>query len=165
MRSSPSWRIRPARGSDLEGLVALWKAYIREVRRQTRFYGPPDAQAVAHWKKEIRPALAGRKARGFVAEERGRLVAMLFVEPITHDPHLRPRRAGYVHSAYVRPGHRRRGILRALAAEAERWSASKGLRSMAAWVLLDNREALEAWRDFGYVTSAEYLIKNRVAKA
>jgi len=132
---------------------------MREMRPRTKYYGPPDAAAVRDWKKGIAPALGGRKARAFVAVDGAKIVAMLFVEPITHDPHIRPRRAGYIHSAYVRPRYRRQGILSALSEEAERWSAARGLRAMAAWVLVDNREALKAWRRFGYVTSAEYLIR------
>ena len=129
------------------------------MRPGTRYYGPADRAAVAHWSKQVRPALLGRKARGFVVEEGDRLVAMLFVEVIEHDPHIRPRRAAYVHSAYVRPSHRRRGLLRALAAEAEAWCAQRKLGAMAAWVLIDNREALAVWKTLGYRTSAEYLIK------
>lgn len=145
--------------ADLPILVSLWKAYIREMRPGTKYYGPADARAIAFWKKGVRSALAGRKAQGYVAESGGRIVAMLFVERFEHDPHIRPRVAGYVHSAYVRPAHRRRGILKALAREAEQWCTERGIPAMAAWVLVDNREALAIWKRLGYRTSAEYLIK------
>jgi len=136
---------------------------MREMRPGTKYYGPPDAEAVAFWKKGIAPCFAGRKARGFVAEEDGRIVAMLFVERIQHDPHIRPRKAAYVHSAYVRSSHRRNGIFRALAEESERWAKSRRLPAMAAWVLVDNVEALAVWKKRGYVTSAEYLIRGPIA--
>ena len=42
-------------------------------------------------------------------------------------PLLEPARYAYVSSVYVRPESRRRGVLRALLAEAERWCRARGL--------------------------------------
>src|SRR6476659_5206313 len=45
-------------------------------------------------------------------------------------PLLEPARYAYVSSAYVRPDVRRRGVLRSLLTEVERWCRPRGLEQM-----------------------------------
>jgi len=152
------FEVRLARRTDLPRLELLWAAYMREMRRRTVVYGPPDAKARASWRRSVRASF-GKKGRAFVAVAGDRVLGMLFCDLIEHEPWIRPFRVGYLSSAYVLPSHRGRGILRAMLREAEDWCGTRGVTSFAAWVLRANTEALAAWKRLGYGTSAEYLLK------
>jgi len=65
-------------------------------------------------------------------------------------PLLRPERYCYVSSVYVRPAERRRGVLRALVAAAERWCADRGLDEMRLHNSTSPPTAATVWSAFGF---------------
>ena len=65
-------------------------------------------------------------------------------------PLLEPARYAYVSSAYVRPDVRRRGVLRALMADVERWSRARGLDQMRLHNVAGSEAAERAWDALGF---------------
>ena len=55
-----------------------------------------------------------------------------------------PGPAAYLEGIWVEPGHRRRGVARALLAAAESWARDRGLAHLGSDALLDN-EASHGW--------------------
>ena len=53
-------------------------------------------------------------------------------------------------SVYVRPEARRRGVLRALVSEAERWSRARGLDQMRLHNVAGSVAAERAWEALGF---------------
>jgi len=88
-----------------------------------------------------RQAAAGHlHMAGFRCE--GKLVATVV---LTHDG-----RKGWINRLAVDPEHRRRGLARALIAEAERWFAGLGLEVYSALIHGDNRASLSLFDRAGY---------------
>ena len=59
-------------------------------------------------------------------------------------------RWGEVDSLYVEPGHRRRGIGRALVARSMDWLAGRGAKPVVVDVLSGNDEAMRLYESFGF---------------
>ncbi len=80
---------------------------------------------------------------GFVAEEDGRLIG--FAEAAVRnyaEGAVGP--AAYLEGIWVEPGHRRRGVARAMLAAVEQWGRAHGLSHLGSDALLDN-EASHRW--------------------
>jgi aminoglycoside 6'-N-acetyltransferase I len=60
------------------------------------------------------------------------------------------RPVGFIEGWYVEPGHRRRGIGRALVAAAEAWARSQGCHEMASDAQIDNGVSLRAHEALGF---------------
>ena len=152
--------VRPARRPDENARLRLWVTYIREMRKQTKRYAEPDRAARSFWRAEMREAFAGRTSKVFVAVHRGRIIGTVYVNDFRHEPHIRPRRIGYIFGVYVAPRFRRQGVMERLLAEADSWCTRRGIRSRSAWVLADNPAALRIFAGLGFRPSAHYLIRD-----
>jgi ribosomal protein S18 acetylase RimI-like enzyme len=86
----------------------------------------------------------------FLAERGGETVGILRCVDTLGSPLLDPSRYGYVSSVYVRPVARRRGVLRALLEEAERWARGRGLTELRLHNAADNELAVAAWGELGF---------------
>lgn len=142
-------RVRPAAPRDLSAVVALRIALLRE---------HPDHPIYGRLRTEI-----DRRARElFSAQIRSTVETILLAELADEvvgiircvesigSPLLDPARYAYVSSAYVRPDVRRRGVLRALVAEAERWSRARGLDQMRLHNVAGSVAAERAWNALGF---------------
>ena len=142
-------RVRPATPRDLDAVVALRIALLRE-HPDHPIYGrlrtEVDRRARALFAAPLR-ARAETIVRAELAGELGGLIRC--VESIG-SPLLEPARYGYVSSAYVRPDMRRRGILRALVAEVERWCRARGLEQMRLHNVAGSESAERAWHALGF---------------
>jgi GNAT superfamily N-acetyltransferase len=65
-------------------------------------------------------------------------------------PLMHPERYGYIASVYVRPAYRRRGVLRALLAAAERWCWEQGLTELRLHNAVDSTLANASWASLGF---------------
>jgi ribosomal protein S18 acetylase RimI-like enzyme len=120
--------IREARSGDVDAVLAVW-ALARSAEAST----PDDAPAVER-------ALAHRAL--LVAEVDGAVVGTL----IAGWDGWR----GNMYRLAVLPGHRRRGIARALVAAGERRLREVGARRITALVGRDDAAATAVWRAAGY---------------
>ena len=142
-------RVRPATPRDLDAVVALRTALLRE---------HPDHPIYGR----LRPGIDRRARELFAAQIRSHTETILLAELAGEvigiircvesigSPLLEPARYAYVSSAYVRPGARRRGVLRALMLEVERWCRARGLDQMRLHNVAGSEAAERAWSALGF---------------
>ena len=142
-------RVRPATPRDLDAVVSLRLALLRE-HPDHPIYGRLRPE-VDHRARELFAAqLRARAETIFLAEIAGEVVGIIRCVESIGSPLLEPARYGYVSSAYVRPDVRRRGVLRALLAEVEQWCRARGLDQMRLHNVAGSETAERAWHALGF---------------
>ena len=142
-------RVRPARARDLDAVVALRVALLRE---------HPDHPIYGRLRTEIdkracdlfAAQLRSTSETILLAELEGDVVGILRCVESVGSPRLEPARYAYVSSAYVRPESRRQGVLRALVTEADRWCRARGLDQMRLHNVAGSATAERAWDALGF---------------
>jgi ribosomal protein S18 acetylase RimI-like enzyme len=154
-----SLAVRPARLDDLDQIVALRVALLREYREHPLYTELRDD--VQDRARELYfSQLAAPDETIFLAERAGRIVGLLRCVDTPGSPLLMPERYCYVSSVYVVPAERRRGVLRALLAAAERWCEQRGLAEMRLHNAASARAAAAVWSAFGFEVVEE--VRRRV---
>jgi ribosomal protein S18 acetylase RimI-like enzyme len=133
--------IRKADTADLELLRELWEAFQDEVP-EADHYRETWAEALPDVERYLADDVA------LVAEEDGEAVGFALARPENA-------RVGYLSDVYVRPAFRRRGIARALMAEA---AAALGSELLSLSVQVENEEARTAYRRLGFRDESIHLI-------
>jgi RimJ/RimL family protein N-acetyltransferase len=144
-----SLRVRPARASDLEALVAFNRAMAHETERKRL-----DAATV---RRGVRRALrdAGR-GRYFVAERGGRIAGALLLTREWSD--WRDGWFWWIQSVYVEPSERRRGVYTSLhRAILSRARSSRDVVGIRLYVEQHNRRAQRVYAALG-MRPAGYLV-------
>lgn len=148
-----SLEVRPAMLADLDVVIELRIALLRE-HSTNAIYGRlrPDAPRRAQRLFAAQLAASGEvtflAVSGQGAERRP--IGILRCIETTGSPLLMPDKYGYVSSVYVRPEHRREGVLHALLGEAERWCRDRGLGEMRLHNVSDYAVAGLAWQALGF---------------
>jgi len=151
--------VRPARLDDLDDVVALRIALLREYRDHPLYAGlRDDAPLRAH--ELFRAQIASPSETIFVAERLGRVIGLLRCVDASGSPLLHPDRYCYVSSAYVVPSERRRGALRALLEAAEHWCTDRGITEMRLHNSASAEIAAAVWSAFGFEVVEE--VRRRV---
>lgn len=142
-------RVRPATSRDLDAVVALRIALLRE-HPDHPIYGRLRPEIDRRARELFAAQLRTRTETIFLAELAGEVVGVIRCVESIGSPLLDPARYGYVSSAYVRPDARRRGVLRALMAEVERWCRARGLDQMRLHNVDGSETAERAWSALGF---------------
>jgi ribosomal protein S18 acetylase RimI-like enzyme len=121
--------VRPALVRDLESVVALRVALLRE-HPEHPIYGRLRAEVDRRARELFAGQLRSKMECILLAELDGEVVGIMRCVESIGSPLLEPARYAYVSSVYVRPESRRRGVLRAMLSEAERWCRARGLDQM-----------------------------------
>lgn len=141
--------VRRATPADLRTIVALRLALLREYSEHP-VYGRvrPDLDRVARgvFARQLESSIEA----SFLAEADGEGVGILRCVETIASPLFVPDRYCYVASVYVRPAYRRRGVLRALLAQAHRWCADRGLVEMRLNSVGPGTPAAAAWDALGF---------------
>ncbi|HVX40951.1 MAG TPA: GNAT family N-acetyltransferase [Gemmatimonadaceae bacterium] len=141
--------VRRATLDDLDVVVELRLALLREYGDHP-FYGAlrddADARARDFFGMQI---LAPREAI-YLARRGDRAIGIMRLAETVGSPLLEPERYCYVSSVYVRPEERRRGVLHAMMAEAERWCGEHGLTEMRLHNSSTSSTAQGAWSALGF---------------
>ena len=141
--------VRPARLDDLDQIVALRVALLREYRDHPLYTNLRED--VHDRARELYfSQLTAPDETILLAERAGRVVGLLRCVDTPGSPLLMPERYCYVSSVYVVPAERRRGVLRALLAAAERWCEQRGLAEMRLHNAASARTAAAVWSAFGF---------------
>ena len=142
-------RIRRATTEDLDTVVALRLALLREYPDHP-VYGRlrPDVEARA--RSLFAAQLEADNEVVFIAEMSGAHVGLLRCVETVSSPLLLPERYCYVSSAYVKPDHRRRGVLQAMIERARAWCEERGLIEMRLHNVGSREAAAGAWDALGF---------------
>jgi len=151
--------VRPASPEDLDAVVALRLALLREhgtnpVYRRLR----PDAPERA--RKLFASQLGSPQEVTYLAERDGEVIGILRCVESAGSPLLYPAQYGYVSSVYVAPAARRRGVLKALLAEAVRWCEQRGLPEIRLHSTSDGESANAAWSALGFEIVEHLRVKS-----
>ena len=121
--------VRRATLTDLSVIVELRLALLRE-NSDHSIYGRLRADARERAHEVFSAQLRSPHEIILLAESGGEVAGILRCVETLNSPLLHPDRYCYVSSVYVRPGVRRRGVLKALLQRAEGWCAERGLTEM-----------------------------------
>ncbi|SHI66612.1 L-amino acid N-acyltransferase YncA [Roseomonas rosea] len=156
--------IRPCRPEDRPALVEQFLALNRYEEplarnRRTDLAGAEESLDAALERVERTGGAA------LIAEWRGAVAGHLFLTFEEDAAYVRAVRAAlrpyaYISELFVREEARRRGIGRALLAEAERLAAARGVPRLMIGVLAGNAEAAALYRRFGF---RDYAVEMRKA--
>ena len=142
-------RVRSATPRDLDAVVALRIALLRE-HPDHPIYGRLRPEIDRRARDLFAAQLRARTETILLAELAGEVVGIIRCVESIGSPLLEPARYAYVSSAYVRPDMRRRGVLRALMTEVERWSQARGLDQMRLHNVAGSEAAERAWEALGF---------------
>jgi ribosomal protein S18 acetylase RimI-like enzyme len=141
--------VRRARLDDLQAIVELRLALLREYHDHPLYeHLRPDAPARAY--DLFRSQLTSPAEAMFIGEWNRTVIAVLRCVESGASPLLLPDRYCYVSSVYVRPEHRRQGVLRALLAAAEAWCGERGLTEMRLHSSTSSSVAIDTWDALGF---------------
>jgi aminoglycoside 6'-N-acetyltransferase I len=152
-------RVRPATPRDLDAVVALRTALLRE-HPDHPIYGRLRAGIDRRARELFAAQLRSRTETILLAELSGEVVGIIRCVESIGSPLLEPARYAYVSSAYVRPDVRRRGVLRALMAEVERWSRARGLDQMRLHNVAGSEAAERAWDALGFAVVEQVRLRS-----
>ena len=142
-------RVRPATSRDLDAVAALRIALLRE-HPEHPIYGRLRPEIDRRARELFSAQLRARNETILLAELAGEVVGIIRCVESIGSPLLEPARYAYVSSAYVRPDARRRGVLRALVTEVERWCRARGLDQMRLHNVAGSEAAERAWSALGF---------------
>lgn len=149
VRTSAPLVVRPATIGDLDAVVALRLALLREYADHP-IYGRLRPDAERHARPLFAAQLSAPTEIMFLATRGHESIGILRCVETHTSPMLLPERYAYVSSVYVRPAERRGGVLKLLLAEAERWCRARGLDEMRLHNVGTNDSAREAWTALGF---------------
>ena len=149
--------IRPATTSDLDTVVALRLALLRQHRSNPLFERlHPDADRRA--RDVYRSHLESPDQLVLLAEREGEAIGILRCVHAASSPLLLPESYCYMSSAYVAPGERRSGILKALFDEGVRWCRARGLSEVRLYVSVEDDVARAVWSSLGFIPVEELRV-------
>ena len=151
-------RVRPATPRDLDAVVALRLALLRE-HPDHPIYGRLRTEIDRRARELFAAQLRTRTETILLAELAGEVVGIVRCVESLGSPLLEPARYAYVSSAYVRPEARRRGVLRALMAEVERWCRARGLDQMRLHNVAGSKAAEGAWDALGFTIVEQVRVR------
>jgi len=140
----PRVTVRRATGKDLETVVGLRVALLREYHDHP-IYGRLRANAEQLARRVFAAQLGAGNETMLLAIVNEEPVGILRCVETAASPLLSPDRYCYVSSAFVRPEHRRHGVLRALLDRATEWCRERGLTEMRLHNVGTSAAAASAW--------------------
>lgn len=153
-----SIEVQRATVHDLATVVELRLALLREYADHPvygRLRKDADVRARAVFELQI---LAPDQAI-LLATREGQVVGIARCVDTKGSPLLIPDRYCYVTSVYVKPEHRRHGVLTALVAAIETWAAARGLTEMRLHNSTVHPYAGATWSQLGFVVNEEVRLK------
>lgn len=154
-RPVPTVTVRPAVADDLDTLVTMRLALLRE-HAGSPIYGRLRRDADGRARVLFASQIDAPDEACFVAEHDGTPVGCLRVAESRGSPLLLPARYGYLASAYVTPPARRLGVLRQLVDHGLAWCRARGLLEVRLHADAVNLTAGAAWEALGF-TVVEHL--------
>jgi GNAT superfamily N-acetyltransferase len=152
-------RVRPAAPRDLDAVVELRIALLRE-HPDHPIYGRLRPEVDRRARELFLAQIRSRTETILLAELGGEVVGIIRCVESIGSPLLEPARYAYVSSAYVRPDVRRRGVLRAMMKEVERWCLARGLDQMRLHNVAGSEAAEHAWDALGFAIVEQVRLRS-----
>ena len=150
--------VRRAAIADLDTVVALRLSLLREYADHP-IYGRLHPEAETRARPVFLQQLQSPDQAIFLAAYDGHIAGIARCVDSKGSPLLLPDRYCYVTSAYVKPEHRRYGVLSALMREIEGWSKQRGLTEMRLHNSTQNAATRSAWARLGFEINEEVRLK------
>lgn len=147
--------IRQATESDFDGLFEL-KLLCKEDEFRLSPNLRPPSETQEHYARYLRQHLVGENSVAFVAEDSGRLMAMVQARIYQAIAVMNVAQTGYISNLYVLEAWRRRGIGSELVERAVEWLRGRGVPVVSLEIHVANRAAIELYRKSGF---ADYTVK------
>jgi len=141
--------VRPASGNDLEGLLELWKEFMKDPNSLDRPI-PTHTENIKRWKEFINKLIDEDPKQIQVAEQSGILVGYLICQETVTTPLDMGYKWSYISDIYVRPTHRRQGIGKRLLQANLEYLKSVGSEHLRLAVWDRNERAMELYRELGF---------------
>jgi GNAT superfamily N-acetyltransferase len=141
--------VRPAVIDDLSDIVDLRLALLREYGNDPLYTRLRDDAPARAYELYLTQLMSPNETM-LLAERGRRIVGILRCVDAPGSPLLQPERYCYVSSVYVVPSERRRGVLRALLAAADRWCHARGIDEMRLHNSSSSTLAADVWSTFGF---------------
>lgn len=143
---------------DLETVIALRLALLREYGDHP-IYGRLRRDAEVRARPVFQQQLLSPDQAVFLAARDGQVAGIARCVDTKGSPLLMPDRYCYVTSAYVKPEHRRHGVLAALINHMEGWARDRGLTEMRLHNSSLHPHAGATWDQLGFVVNEEVRLK------
>lgn len=156
--------MREATTHDLDDVVTLRLALLREHPHHP-IYGRLKPDVSARARELYRAQLRSPTESIFLADRGGEVAGILRCVESIGSPLLDPARYTYISSVYVRPEHRRQGVLRSLLAAAERWSRVRGIDQMRLHNVAGSADAEGAWGALGFQVVEQVRVRDIAPRA
>ena len=153
-----SIEVRRATIADLDTVVELRIALLREYAAHP-IYGRLHPEAETRARPLFLQQIQSPDQAIFLAEHQDRVAGIVRGVDSKGSPLLMPDRYCYVTSVYVRPDHRRHGVLSALMEQLERWARQRGLMEMRLHNSTLNAATRSAWDQLGFEINEEVRLK------
>ena len=141
--------ITPASEDDWEAFGRIRLASLREPGSpQAASLGREEGFREPHWRMRLR---GGMYLLAWAAEDRRQAIGVV---GIMQEPGA-PTDERLIFSLYVRDGHRRAGIGRALLRAGAHWAAVDDARALSAWVTEDDEAAVGVFATSGFTATGE----------
>lgn len=152
--------VRAATVADLSTVVELRIALLRE-HAESPVYGRLRTDAEQRAQRLFATQLTSQNEITYLAfaGDEANAVGILRCIETAGSPLLLPEKYAYISSVYVRPEHRREGVLKLLLARAEEWSRSRGLAEMRLHNVSDYATAGVAWQALGFEVVEQLRIR------
>ncbi|HET9425952.1 MAG TPA: GNAT family N-acetyltransferase [Gemmatimonadaceae bacterium] len=150
--------IRRATVEDLATVVELRLALLREYADHP-IYGRLRRDAEDRAKPVFERQIQSPDQAIFLAAHAGAMAGIARCADVRGSPLLIPDRYCYITSVYVRPEHRRHGVLTALMDEVEAWARERGLTEMRLHNSTMNASARSAWDKLGFDVNEEVRLR------
>lgn len=148
--------IREALQTDLEGILAHWRAMIDEhavIDSIYRLRTGADPDAATYFSKLI----SDESKLLIVADEHGRVEGYLVASLRSMPPVFEPQTIGLINELAVSLAVRRRGFGRALFARGREWLTRKGATQIEVRTLIGNPQSNAFWQSVGFQSVAVEL--------
>jgi GNAT superfamily N-acetyltransferase len=151
--------VRRANVTDLAVVVSLRLALLREYADHP-VYGRLHPEVETRARPLFEAQIIAPDQAIFLAEREKSIVGIVRCADVRGSPLLLPERYCYITSVYVRPEHRRHGVLGALMEHAEAWARTRGLTELRLHNSALNEQARSAWDQQGFSVNEEVRQKH-----
>jgi len=150
--------IRAAIGADAAGIVALWRELAEFHAERDAFLTLADDAAV-RFAEHLEQSLPQAEVRVWVAEHGETLIGFCLARQAARPPVFRVRTQVFIDSIVVTAAWQRRGVGRALVAQAAAWADELGGVPLTCQAAARNELSTSFWRQRGFRPYIEALVR------